>query len=282
MIDEHINVGVMNKLTINRVTDFGFFLICQDGEEVLLPNAYMQDNMKIDDEIDVFIYTDSEDRIVATTQKPYGFLNDFVPLKVVDVTSFGAFLDFGLPKDLLLPKKFQKTKFEIGSVKFVQILLDKPTDRLYASEHFTSDLSQDTKELVKNQKVTLDVFAITPLGYKVLIDKTYEGILYDNEVFTQLFVGDKVTGYIKQVRKDKKVDVSLQPIGRKNSLNLAESKILKALKENNNTLNFTYKSHPDDINQTFGISKKEYKRALGILIKNNSITIDDDKIILNS
>ncbi len=280
MINEHINLGVINTLMIERDTEPGLFLMAQDEEVVLLPNAYVTDDMELDDEIDVFIYTDSEDRLVATTLTPKGMLGDYVALKVVDTMKYGAFLDWGLPKDLLIPQKMQKTIYSKGQTKVVRIVEDMETSRLYATEKFSEFLSKDRKLLKRNQEVNLMVFHKTPLGFKVLISNNYEGLIFDNEIFQPLNVGDKVLGYIKNIRDDGKIDVSLQPIGKKAKKGVNDSKIVEILKQNNGTLNFTYKSDSTDINNTFNMSKKVFKSALTKLIDEKIIKLNDSSIEL--
>jgi predicted RNA-binding protein (virulence factor B family) len=280
-VDKEIILGKINNLKIDRFTQNGAYLISEDEtEEVLLPNAYVVSTMKLDDDIDVFIYTDSEDRFVATTLTPKAMLNDFIGLEVVDIAKFGIFLDWGLPKDLLLPRKEQKTSFEIGQIKVVRIVEDKQTNRLYATEDFSPFLSKDIKILKKNQEVNLIVFYKTPLGFKVLIANNYEGMVFENEIFTTLEIGQELIGYIKNIREDGKIDVSLQPIGKKAN-KLATSKVLEILKQkNNNEINFTYKSDSKDINDTFGLSKKVFKKTLTTLIDSKKIILKDDGIEL--
>lgn len=276
MINEHINLGELNTLKINRITEPGMYLEALDEEVVLLPNAYITDSMQVDDEIEVFIYTDSEDRLVATTQTPYGMKNQFMFTKVVDTTSFGAFVDWGLPKDLFVPKNRQKNPFKVRDLRIVRIIEDEETSRLIGVEKITSYLSQDTQKLEKNQEVEILLFAKTPMGYKVIINDTYEGMIYKNEIFSDINVGEKMIGYIKNIRDDKKVDVSLQPIGKNNVDTINTKKVLDVLEQNFNDLPYNYKTDAQTIKELFGISKKAYKRALTKLIEDNIIKIDDE------
>ena len=282
MINEHIFLGKMNRLRVDRDTEPGLFLTCEDGEAVLLPNAYVTDDMFVDDELDVFVYTDSEDRLVATTIKPLGMLDEYVALKVVDTMKYGAFMDWGLPKDLLVPQKEQKTIYHKGQTKVIRILEDRDTDRLYGTEKFTPFLSTDIHLLKKNQEVNLMVFHKTPLGFKVLIANNYEGMIFDNEIFQPIEIGQKLVGYIKDIRKDGKIDVSLQPIGKKASKGVGGNKVLEVLEANSGKINFTYKSDAEDINTTFGMSKKAFKKALTELINNNTIILNEENIELKS
>lgn len=276
MINEHINLGELNTLKINRITEPGMYLEALDEEVVLLPNAYITDSMQVDDEIEVFIYTDSEDRLVATTQTPYGMKNQFMFTKVVDTTSFGAFVDWGLPKDLFVPKNRQKNPFKVRDLRILRIIEDEETSRLIGVEKITSYLSQDTQKLEKNQEVEILLFAKTPMGYKVIINDTYEGMIYKNEIFSDINVGEKMIGYIKNIRDDKKVDVSLQPIGKNNVDTINTKKVLDVLEQNFNDLPYNYKTDAQTIKELFGISKKAYKRALTKLIEDNIIKIDDE------
>ena len=275
MINEHIELGVLNTLKIDRKTEPGLYLMAEDEEVVLLPNAYVTEDMEVGQDLEVFIYTDSEDRFVATTETPYGMKDQFAVLQVVDTVAFGAFVDWGLPKDLFVPKNKQKTPFKVGDKRIVRIIEDEETERLIGVEKITSFLSNQTNELSTNQEVDLLLFAKTPLGYKAIINDTYEGMIYENEVFTKVNVGDKLKGYVKAVRKDKKVDLLLQPIGKKNNKDIDTEKILSLLAQNDGEIPYNYKSDPELIKEIFGISKKAYKRALTSLVESNRIEVSD-------
>ena len=268
-----LSIGTVNTLIVNRETANGLYLITGDNDtEVLLPNIYVTDAMQFGDTIDVFIYTDSEDRPVATTLIPKAMLGDFAFLKVVDTHKNGVFLDWGLPKDLFVPLREQKN-LKKGDKRLFYLTLDEKTNRLIASQKIGKYLSSDTKELEKNQKVSLLIMASTPLGYKTLINEKYEGMLYKNELFEPTKIGDKKEGYIKEVRADGKLDVSLQLIG-KEAKDEATAKI-EALLEETGTLDFNYKSDANEIRQLFGLSKKAYKRALTTLIDAKKIIVDE-------
>lgn len=276
MINEHIELGVLNTLKINRITEPGIYLEAFDDEVVLLPNAYVTQSMQVDDELEVFIYTDSEDRLVATTQTPYGMKNEFMFTRVVDVLEFGAFVDWGLQKDLFVPKNRQKTPFRDGQTRIVRIIEDDESKRLIGVEKITSFLSSDTKDLAINQSVDLLVFAKTPMGYKTIIDNTYEGMIYDNELFTTIDVGDKIKGYIKNIRDDGKIDITLQAIGKTLTDDINTKKILDTLKQNNNDLPYNYKTDANTVQDMFSMSKKAYKRALTKLLEDNIIKLDEN------
>lgn len=279
IMNQKIKLGQVNRLKINRVSEPGLYLIAKDEEEVLLPNAYIKPTMQINDMIDVFIYTDSEDRLVATTETPLGFLHDYVCLEVVDLAKFGAFVDMGLPKDLLVPKNRQKSTFREGDRKVVQIVEDEKTHRLIGTEKF--QLEKADKLLQKNDEVTILLYGKTPLGFKVIVNNSFEGMIYHNEIFTQVNVGDKKTAYIKYIRDDGKIDISLQKIGAKKSDENAQ-KVLDILKNNTEALAFTYKSDAEDIKNVFGLSKKAFKSSLTQLINNNAIQVEENGIKLNN
>lgn len=273
-IDEKIKQGVINTLRVNRVSEPGIYLISGDETEVLLPNAYVKKDMAIDSLLDVFIYTDSEDRLVATTLKPYLYLNEFANLKIVDSAKFGYFVDIGLPKDLLVPKNRQKGTYFEGSYKVLQMQFDEKTSRLIASEKYT--LEEEPKNLKQGDEVEIILYSKTPLGFKVIVNNSYEGMIFHSEIFENLKIGDKKRAYIKNLRVDKKLDISLQKIGEKVDFN----KVLEILKANGGVLNFTYKSDSEDIKNMFAISKKAFKATLTKLIDEKKINLEDDRICL--
>ncbi len=276
-----INVGEINTLEVMRDTDYGYFLESKDGKEVLLPNVYvMEDEMPMGSLIDVFIYTDSEDRPVATTKMPYAKLGEYGYFTVVDYKAYGAFVNWGLPKDLFVPLSQQKEHFTIGKKYLLRVCLDAQTDRLFATQKIGKYLNRDMKGLHQNKVLDAIVLAETPLGFKVVADNQYEGMLFTNEIFEDIRIGDRKKVYIKNVRKDFKLDLSLQPIGKKAKIGEAEGTILQLLKEADGTLPFTYKSDADEIKNQFGMSKKNFKRTLTELIESKQIQLLDDSIVL--
>ncbi len=276
-----INIGEINTLEVMRDTDYGYFLEAKDEKEVLLPNVYvMEDEMPMGSLIDVFVYTDSEDRPVATTKMPYAKLGEYGYFTVVDYKSYGAFVNWGLPKDLFVPLSQQKEHFTIGEKYLLRVCLDEQTDRLFATQKIGKYLNRDMKGLHQNKVLDAIVLAKTPLGFKVVADNQYEGMLFTNEIFEDLRIGDRRKVYIKNVRKDFKLDLSLQPIGKKAKIGEAEGTILQLLKEADGTLPFTYKSDADEIKKVFGMSKKNFKRTLTELIENKQIQLLDDSIVL--
>ena len=276
-----INMGQINTLEVMRDTDYGYFLEAKDGEEILLPNVYvMEDEMPMGSLIDVFVYTDSEDRPVATTKMPYAKLGEYGYFTVVDYKSYGAFVNWGLPKDLFVPLSQQKEHFHIGKKYLLRVCLDEQTGRLYATQKIGKYFNRETKGLHQNKVLDAIILAKTPLGFKVVADNQYEGMLFANEVFEEIRVGDKKRVYIKTVRRDGKLDLSLQPIGKKAKIGKAEGTIIQLLKEADGTLPFTYKSDAEEIKNTFEMSKKNFKRTLTELIESNKIKLTDDSIIL--
>jgi predicted RNA-binding protein (virulence factor B family) len=235
--------------------------------------------MQLGDEIEVFIYNDSEDRYVATTQRPKALLGEFGYFEVVDVAPFGAFVDWGLPKHLFVPKAFQKIPLEVG-MKFVfRVCYDEKTDRLIGAHKFKNFLESEPKDLSLNQKVELIVREKTPLGYKVIVENRYEAMIYHNEIFEDIWIGQKKFGYVKNIREDKKIDISLQPVGKDNE-DIAIHRIKKVLLKNGGELECNYKSSPELIKELFGLSKKNYKKALTKLLEDGVIVMEEERITL--
>lgn len=264
-----------------RDTDYGFFLEAKDESEVLLPNVYvMEDEMPMGALIDVFVYTDSEDRPVATTKMPYAKLGEYGYFTVVDYKQYGAFVNWGLPKDLFVPLSQQKEHFHIGKKYLLRVCLDEQTGRLFATQKIGKYFNRDMKGLHPNKILEAIVLAKTPLGFKVVADNQYEGMLFNNEIYEDLRVGDKREVYVKNVRKDFKLDLSLQPIGIKAKIDEAEGTVLQLLKEAGGSLPFTYKSDADEIKKMFNMSKKNFKRTLTQLIEKKEIALLEDSINL--
>ena len=210
-MDQRIELGLINTLRIDRVTEPGLYLIAEDEEVVLLPNAYITNDMHVGNDIKVFIYTDSEDRLISTTLPPKGILGDIVSVEVVDLLPFGAFVDIDLPKDLLVPKNKQKSSFSVGQTRVVRIIEDEHTGRLIGTEKFS--LEDAPKTFTKNDEVEVVVYAKSPLGYKLVVNGKYEGMIFHNEVFENIEIGSSKRAYVKYVRDDGKMDISLQKIG---------------------------------------------------------------------
>lgn len=274
-MNQYLLVGEKNRLKINRYTDNGVYLICEDQDEVLMPNQYVTYAMKEGDEIDVFVYFDSEDRIVASTTFPKAMLDQFGCFEVVDVTPFGAFLDWGLPKDLLVPKALQKFPFYVGMKVIVQVSLDDETGRIVGTQKYNDFLKKDLKALKLKQEVKLLVRERTPLGFKVIVNNLYDGLIFHNEIFENVEIGDEKVGFIKTLRKDGKLDIVLRPIGDKSD-EVAAAKIVEILSLTGGACEMNYKSSPEEISHRFGLSRKAYKRALTKLIEAKRLEVNDE------
>lgn len=277
-LNQHLELGKLNILRADRLTPHGIFLMAQDGKDVLLPQAYITDDMKEDSLIEVFLYTDSEDRLVATTLTPKAMLDQFALLEVVDRAKFGAFLDWGLPKDLLCPTKLQKSPFIVGEKRFIKVVYDEKTHRLVASEKLGDFFDHRPKGLHPRQEVTIIPIQKTPLGYKCLVENRYEGLIYHNEIFEEITLGEEKKAFIKTIRKDGHLDLSLRPMGNKNSS--SSDKVYTLLKEHGGIMPYNYKSDAELIKKEFQMSKKEFKRSLTKLQEENKIEIKDTGIFL--
>jgi len=277
----HLELGVINTLVIDRLTTPGAYLMAQDTKDVLLPSQYLTPDMKEGTLVDVFLYTDSEDRLVATTQTPKVKLNEFNSLEIIDIAPFGAFLDWGLPKDLLLPKKLQKTTAVLGEKRFIKVIYDEQTHRLVATEKLGDFFEKRVKGVSPHQEVEIIILNKTPLGYKCLVANKYEGLIYHNEIFENIEIGAKKKAYIKTIRKDGNIDLSLRKAGSKKSASSAE-KILQLLQENKGILPYNSKSDPTLIKDIFQMSKKEFKASLTKLRNDNKIEVKETGIYLLS
>lgn len=274
-----IQIGKINKLKVLKHVDFGVYLDGGDDGEILLPLRYMPDPCEVGDEVEVFICYDSDDRLVATTETPKAMVNDFALLKVVATSSVGAFLDWGLPKDLFLPFAEQTRALRVGQEVLVYVYVDK-SDRLAASMRLERNVEKTAAEYTDGQKVNLIIAGRTDLGFKAIIENRHWGILYGNEVFQPLRQGQKIEGYIKKMRPDGKIDLSLQRSGHKATREDVGPKILESLKEKNGFLPINDKTPPEEIYRLFGVSKKQFKVALGGLYKKRLITVHEDGIRL--
>ncbi|RXJ94556.1 DNA-binding protein [Malaciobacter molluscorum] len=279
-MNKNIKIGEINTLKINRASEPGLYLIAQDETEVLLPNVYIKQTMSLGQEIEVFIYTDSEDRLVATTITPKAMINEIQYLEVVDTAKFGAFVDIGLPKDILVPINKQKSTFKIGEKRLVKIIEDEKSHRLIGTEKFIKSFNRNTKKFKKNDEVNIIIYQKTPLGFKVIINEEYEGMIFHSEIFTKVEIGDKRKAYIKTVREDGKLDLSLQKIGEEKRLDDV-SIVVSIIKNNNNVLNITSKSDAKEIMDLFEMSKKRFKAALNTLVTTNQVHIENDSIRLH-
>lgn len=276
-----VDLGNYNVLEIAREVDFGVYLTSDDGD-ILLPAKYIPKGAQVGDFVRVFVYRDSEDRIIATDLTPYATVGEFACLTCTDTAAFGAFLDWGLEKDLLVPFHNQKDKMEVGRKYCVYLYLDEASDRVVATSKLRKYLQNEAIQLTEGEEVQLLVAGFTDIGIKVIINNAYMGILYRNEVFKDLHMGDKTTGYIKAIRPDNKIDVTL----RKPDATIiseaedASEKILRLLQQGNGWLPLSDSSTPEDIYKTLAMSKKTFKRAIGGLYKAGKIKLEEDSIRL--
>ena len=274
-----IEIGVYHTLSILRSTDPGLFLGDDDENEVLLPNRYVPESFNIGDKIEVFVYLDNEERPVATTTKPYITKGDFALLRCNQVTKFGAFMDWGLVKQLFCPFKEQVFKMKEGNWYLVHCYEDKETNRLAASSKTNSFL--DNKNLTVNMFDEVDLIVSHPSdkGMNVIVNKKHLGLIYKEDLFADIYVGDKLKGVVKKVRPDNKLDISLGQIGYRNIEPNSEI-ILNSLKDHEGYLALNDSSSPEDIKEQLQMSKKNFKKAIGNLYKQKLIKITDDGIYL--
>jgi predicted RNA-binding protein (virulence factor B family) len=275
-----IEQGKQIVLKIAKRATIGLYLADETGEEVLLPKKYCSEEMKPGNSTEVFVYKDSEGKKVATTLIPKIFIHEFALLKVASVTGVGAFLDWGLEKELMVPFREQKQKMEQDRWYIVYLDLDTKSDRLYASNRVERFLQNDQLSVKEGEEVKMVVLQKTDLGYSVIINHAHKGLIFDNEIFQDIRVGDKLKGYVKHIRDDQKIDISLQPIGFRKFNDANSELIYKKLEENKGFLAITDKSSPDEIYAQFGISKKAFKKSLGTLYKQRKIEIEPGGIKL--
>ncbi len=272
-------LGRFNNLRVIRQSDIGVMLAADRYGEVLLPKRYVPKTLEIDDQIDVFLYSDSEDRVVATTQKPKAQVGECAYLKAVSRNRVGVFLDWGLPKDLLVPFSEQQKPMQKGYSYTVYLFVDEATDRIAASSRLEEHLSDDASGFAPRQPVDLLIYGRSDLGFKAVVDGTHLGQLYDNETFRRLHYGERVRGYIKQVRDDGRIDLVLQRPSHLERDRLGEA-ILTDLRDQGGVSMLTDKSPPEAIYEAFGVSKANYKKALGQLYRRRQIEITKEKITL--
>lgn len=274
-----IKIGEYNTLEILRESEQGLYLADQDGNEVLLPNRYVPEDFKIWDKLEVFVYLDNEERPVAVTDKPYIKVNDFAVLRCNQVTDHGAFLDWGLVKELFCPFREQAFKMKPGGWYLVYCYLDDTSGRLVASSKTNSFL--DNKELTVQQFDEVDLIVSHPsdIGMNVIVNKQHLGLIFQDDIFKDLSIGDRLKGIVKKVRPDNKLDITLGQIGYRNIEPNAE-KIMHELHDNSGFIKLTDKSSPDEIKNRLQMSKKNFKKALGSLYKQRLVEIKSDGIYL--
>ncbi|UXR63930.1 S1-like domain-containing RNA-binding protein [Bdellovibrio bacteriovorus] len=274
-----VQIGQINKLKVIKRAEFGVFLDGDSDGEILLPRRYVPEKCELGDELEVFVCYDSEDRLMATTEMPFAMVGTFANLRVKSLERVGAFLDWGLTKDLFLPFSEQTRDLKMGQYAVVYLYLDK-SDRISASMRLERFIDKEPGTYEPGQVVDLFIAAKTDLGYKTIINNRHWGMLFGNEVFQRLDYGQKLQGYIKNVRDDGKIDLTLQQqTGYKAAAGIAE-KILQVLKERGGFLPINDKTDAEVIYDLFGVSKKKYKMALGGLYKQRLVTISDDGLRL--
>lgn len=273
-----IKVGEFNKLKMVREAPFGVYLQGGEWGEILLPNKSVPKNALVGDVLDVFVYFDSDDKIIATTMRPHAKLGNFAFLKVIDVNPVGAFLDWGLDKDLLVPKPEQHRPMEKGKSYLVYLKQDNQ-GRIIASSKIDYFLDKTTANFKSGEEVNLLIADSTPLGRKVIINNSHWGLVHTDDIFQTLTYGKKVKGYIKKVREDGKIDVALRQIGQ-NSINELAQRIISRLEQSGGFLALHDKSPPAEIQQIFSESKKNFKSVLGQLYKKGFINIEEKGIRL--
>ncbi len=271
-----IEIGKYNTLTVLRKTEIGVYL--DDGAEgILLPKRFVPRNIRTGEEIEVFLYHDSENRVIATTQHPKGVVGDIVLLRCVSTTGAGAFLDWGLMKDLFVAKSQQLSMMRKEGEYLVKIYIDEQTGRIAATEKIEFQLSNESLTVNEMDEVDLVAYRKSDLGWVMIINNVHTGLLHDSQVFRDIEVGDKMEGFIKTIRPDNKIDVVLGKAGYQ-KVEDETGKILRLLTEHEGSLPYNDKSAPEDIYRFFGMSKKTFKMAIGALYKQRKISIDEDGI----
>ena len=277
---ETVKLGDYNTLTVIKEVDFGLYLDGKDEGEILLPTRYVPADVKVGDELRVFIYLDQDERLIATTEHPIVKVGEFGYLRVAWVNQFGAFLDWGLMKDLFCPFSEQKRKMEIGSYHMVHVHIDEESYRIMASAKVERYLSSDRPAYQHNDAVDLLVWQKTDLGYKVIIENSHSGLIYQNQIFKPVHIGQQLKAWVKEVRDDEKIDLSLQPMGYRHVIDSAEAQVLRAMHLRGGFLTLTDNSDPAEIAEVLQMSKKTFKKAVGALYKQQRITLEDNGIRL--
>lgn len=272
-------IGAFNKLQVVKQVDFGVYVDGGDLGTILLPKRYVPESCQMGDWIDVFLYFDSEDMLIATTETPRVQVGDCEMLKVVDINSAGAFMDWGLPKDLLVPYNEQQKPMEVGYSYVVHVFYDQNSDRIAASTKLSHHLDEETVWLKPRQAVNLLIAGRTELGYKAVIDNKYLGLIFRADAYRPLKIGERLPGFVKAIRADGKIDLLISQASLQGDHDLGEQ-IIRHLQEVGGESNLSDKSDPEAIYRTFKVSKKKYKQALGSLYKSHRILIESGKIKL--
>ena len=278
---DKILLGDYNRLEVVRMVDFGAYLDGGEAGDVLLPGKYVPKGTQPGDMLNVFVYLDQEERLVCTTERPLVKVGEFACLKVAWVNKYGAFLDWGLMKDLFCPYAEQKKKMSVGEYHVVHVHIDEESYRIVASARVERYFDPSPADYYHNESVDLLIWQRTDLGYKVIVDNKYAGLVYKNQIYRNIHIGERMKGYIDQVRDDGKIDVMLQPSGRQQTKDFADA-LTDWLIAHNGVCGYNDKTDAEIIKNVFGVSKKTFKRAIGDLYKHRVIVIEEDGIRLAS
>jgi uncharacterized protein len=274
-----VELGKLNTLKVIKAVDFGLYLDGGDDGEILLPARSVPNGVAVGDELEVFIYLDSEDLLIATTDTPKAMVGECVSLNVVEVNQIGAFLDWGLPKDLLVPFGEQQKPMEKGNSYVVFLYIDQASERITATTKLDKHLAESSLYFKEKQQVDLLICGRTDLGYKAVVNGVAIGLLFDSDVFKPIKYGQQIKGYIKRVREDNKLDLCLQ-LANREALDELSQKIMDFINKRGGVITLTDKSKPEEIAAQFGVSKSSYKKALGKLYKQRLIVINKDNVSL--
>ena len=274
-----IELGKFNQLEVVKEVDFGVYLDGGEEGEILLPTRYVPEDCKIGDFLNVFLYLDMDERLIATTLTPLVQVGQFACLEVSWVNQYGAFLNWGLMKDLFVPFREQKMKMQVGKKYIIHAHLDDESYRIVASAKVDRYLSKEPASYEAGDEVNILIWQKTDLGFKAIIESKYSGLLYDSEIFQSLHTGDKVKAFIKQVREDGKIDLILQKPGFEKVDDFSKT-LLQYIKDNGGRISLNDKSPADEIYSTFGVSKKTFKKGVGDLYKKHLIILQGDGILL--
>ena len=274
-----VNIGQINTLVVVKKVDFGVYLDGKELGDILLPERYVPASCMLEDEIDVFIYLDSEDLLIATTQTPKAMVGECAYLKVIEVNAVGAFLDWGLPKDLLVPYGEQQKPMEVGHSYVVTLYIDEASDRIAASSRLNKFVVDTSPYFKPQQLVELLICEHTDLGYKAIVNQAVIGLLFNSDVVKPVSYGDRLEGYVKQVREDNKLDLCLQLVTRE-ALDALSQEILAFIEAQGGVITLTDRSAPEDIAKQFGVSKSSYKKALGKLYQKRLVLIEKKLVSL--
>jgi predicted RNA-binding protein (virulence factor B family) len=274
-----VEIGTFNRLQVVKQVDFGVYVDGGELDTILLPKRYVPVGCEISDWVDVFLHFDSDDLLIATTEKPKVQVGDCEMLTVVDINHAGAFMDWGLPKDLLVPYNEQQKPMEVGYSYVVHVFHDQQSDRIAASTKLNHHLDEETVWLKPRQAVNLLIASRTELGYKAVIDNKYLGLIFRGDAFRPLKIGERIPGFVKSIRPDGKIDLLISQATLQGDHELSEQ-IIRYLQEAGGESSLSDKSEPDDIYRAFKVSKKKYKQALGTLYKSHRIVIEPGKIKL--